>query len=444
MKRIGDNMTGDTSPEGFRHLVGPDRVHRDLYTDPGVYASEQARLWTRAWVYVGHESQTPAVGDYYTTEIAGQSLIMLRKSPQEVTVLMNRCAHKGSQLVHEREGNCGKMLRCPYHAWTYRLDGSLLSIPLKNDYEGTGLSSCPSGKGLSSPGASMNYKGFVFVRISEEGPDFMSYFGEALATLDNMVARAPDGELAVLGQPLRSRIDCNWKLYLENVNDTVHPISTHESAASAAKAVAQTLPEGGDAVLAMEQLLPFGAGYSFYAEMGARVLPQGHSVLGTKFSIHTGYAPLPDYQEELEARHGPEAAQRILQFSPQNTVLYPSLAAKASPMILRVLRPLAVDRTLVEIWAFAPKNAPARLRQRAASYARLVFSPMSVVAHDDVHLFESQQRGLLCSGNEWLSLHRGYRDGEIDQGATSMDSGNNEWVIRNQHRGWLALMGDVA
>ncbi|MNL13561.1 2-halobenzoate 1,2-dioxygenase large subunit [compost metagenome] len=113
-------------------------------------------------------------------------------------------------------------------------------------------------------------------------------------------------------------------------------------------------------------------------------------------------------------------------------------------MILRVLRPLAVDETLVETWAFAPKNAPVRLRQRAASYARLVFSPMSIVAHDDVHLFESQQRGLLCAGNEWLSLHRGYRDGEIEAGAASMESGNNEWVIRNQHRGWLDLMGDRA
>ncbi len=153
---------------------------------------------------------------------------------------------------------------------------------------------------------------------------------------------------------------------------------------------------------------------------------------------------MPDYQRELEARHGQEAAQEILRFSPQNTVLYPSLAAKASPMVLRVLRPLAVDRTLVEIWAFAPSNAPARLRQRAASYARLVFSPMSVVAHDDVHLFESQQRGLLCSGNEWLSLHRGYKDGETRQASASMDSGNNEWVIRNQHRGWLELMGESA
>lgn len=437
-------MTDDASPEGFQHLVGPDRVHRDLYTDAEVYAAEQARLWTRAWVYVGHESQIPAVGDYYATEIAGQSLILLRKSAQDVVVLMNRCAHKGSQLVHERQGNCGKVLRCPYHAWTYRLDGSLLSIPLKNDYEGTNLSSCPSGKGLSSPGAFKNYKGFVFVRISEEGSGFDSYFGEALSTLDNMVARAPDGELSVLGPPLRNRIDCNWKLYLENVNDTVHPISTHESAATAAKEVAQTLPESGDTVLAMEQLLPFGAGYSFYSEMGARVLPHGHSVLGTKFSIHTGYAALPDYQAELEARHGQEAAQQILQFAPQNTVLYPSLAAKASPMILRVLRPLAVDKTLVEIWAFAPKNAPARLRQRAASYARLVFSPMSVVAHDDVHLFESQQRGLLCSGNEWLSLHRGYQDEELGVASASMDSGNNEWVIRNQHRGWLEFMGDAA
>lgn len=437
-------MTGSASLENFQHLVDLDRVHRDLYTDPVVYAREQTRLWTHAWVYVGHESQTPAVGDYYTTEIAGQALLMLRRSPSEVTVLMNRCAHKGSQLVHERHGNCGKVLRCPYHAWTYRLDGSLLAIPLKNDYEGTRLSSCPSEKGLSAPGATMNYKGFVFVRLSDEGPDFESYFGEALATLDNLVARAPDGELSVLGQPLRNVIQCNWKLYLENVNDTVHPISTHESAASAAKEVAQSLPESSDAVLAMEQLLPFGAGYTFYSEMGARVMPYGHSVLGTRFSIHTGYAPLPDYQRELEACHGEAAAKDILQFSPQNTVLYPSLAAKASPMILRIVRPLAVDRTLVEIWALAPKHGPARLRQRAASYARLVFSPMSVVAHDDVHLFESQQRALMCSGNAWLSLHRGYQEGEVDQPSASMDSGNNEWVIRNQHRGWLALMGEHA
>jgi len=437
-------MNDGSFQQGFGHLVGPDQVHRDLYIDPDVYRAEQARLWTRAWVYVGHESQTPAVGDYTTTDIAGQSMIMLRSSGNEVTVLMNRCAHKGSQLVHEHAGNCGKVLRCPYHAWTYRLDGSLLSIPLKNDYEGTNLSACPSGKGLASPGAYVNYKGFVFARISQDGPDFESYFGEALATLDNMVARAPDGELSVLGSPLRNRIGCNWKLYLENVNDTVHPISTHESAASAAKHVAEALPEGGDTVLAMEQLLPFGAGYSFYSEMGARVLPHGHSILGTKFSIHTGYAPLPDYQAELEARHGKEGAQQILAFSPQNTVLYPSLAAKASPMILRVLRPLAVNETLIETWAFAPKNAPARLRQRAASYARLVFSPMSVVAHDDVHLFESQQRGLACDGNEWLSLHRGYREGELLAGASSMESGNNEWVIRNQHRGWLNLMGDAA
>lgn len=437
-------MSQFTFTKSLASLVEPDRVHRDLYVDADLYQAEVERLWARAWVYLGHESQVPNVGDYYTTNVAGQSLILLRKSATDVIALMNRCAHKGSQLVHERHGNCGKLLRCPYHAWTYRLDGSLLSIPLKNDYEGTQLSSCPSGKGLSGPGATANYKGFVFVRISDSGPDFESYFDEALDTIDNIVARAPEGGVEVLGQPLRNIIRCNWKLYLENVNDTVHPISTHESAAHAAKHVSEHLPEDSDTVLAMEQLLPFGAGYSFYSEMGARVLPHGHSVLGTKFSIHTGYGPLPDYQTALEARHGKDETERILNFSPQNTVFYPSMAAKASPMVLRVIRPISVNETLIETWAFAPKNAPARLRQRAASYARLVFSPMSVVAHDDVHLFESQQHGLHCAGNEWLSLHRGYRDGEMEEGAISLDSGNNELVIRNQHRGWLALMEDAS
>jgi len=434
------NSPSDPQYEPAEGLVEDDRVHRDLFLDERIFQLEQQRLFRRAWLYVGHASLVPQPGDYYSTEIAGQPVILVRLADGSTTVLMNRCAHKGSRLVHDRRGNTGKFFRCPYHAWTYRTDGRLLSIPLKNDYEGTGLAQCPSGAGLAAPAAVRDYRGFVFARLAPDGPDFEAYFGAALETLDNMVARSPEGELEVVGEPLRNVIRCNWKMYLENINDTVHPISTHESAAQAAGAVSKRLPTGTDQTLAMEQLLPFGAGYSFYAQMGARILPNGHSVLGTRFSIHTGYAPLPEYEAALAAAHGEQAARDILAFSPQNTVLYPSVAFKASPTMLRVIRPLAVDRTLVEAWALAPKGAPSRLRQRAASYARLVFSPLSVVAHDDVHLFESQQRGLRCDGNEWLSLHRGHRPGEADQPHAELDSGNNEWLLRNQYRGWARLM----
>lgn len=432
----------DAAGESVAGLVQADRVHRDVYLSARVYALERERLWKRAWVFLGHDSLVPKAGDYYTAEIAGQSLAMLRQADGTVAVMFNRCAHKGSRLLHERQGSAGKFLRCPYHAWTYKLDGKLMSVPLKNDYEGTGMSASASGQGLAAPGGVRNYKGFVFVRISESGPDFDGYFGStALATLDNMVARSPLGELEVVGAPLRNVIRCNWKMYLENINDTVHPISTHESAATAAAGIGKSLPEGDAGTsLAMEQLLPFGAGYSFYSDMGAKVLPNGHSVLGTKASIHTGYAPLPEYEAELAALYGADQARALLAFSPQNTVLYPSAAFKTSPSLVRVLRPLGPGRTLVEAWALAPRGAPQRLRQRVASYARLVFSPMSVVAHDDVHLFESQQIGLGSDGNEWVSLHRGHKADEAQTPELALENGNNEIMMRNQYRGWLRLM----
>jgi hypothetical protein len=120
-------------------------------------------------------------------------------------------------------------------------------------------------------------------------------------------------------------------------------------------------------------------------------------------------------------------------------VLYPSLAVKGSPQSIRVIRPLAVDRTLVEAWSLRVVGAPELLLERTQTYNRLVFSPMSIVAHDDVHLFESIQRGLEADGNPWVSLHRGHRAGET--GAETQDTGGtDELLMRNQYRAWARHM----
>jgi hypothetical protein len=120
-------------------------------------------------------------------------------------------------------------------------------------------------------------------------------------------------------------------------------------------------------------------------------------------------------------------------------VLYPSLAVKGSPQAMRVIRPLGVDRTLIEAWSFRAVGAPAVLFERTLSYNRLVFSPMSVVAHDDLHLFESIQRGLAAEGNPWISLHRGHRADEEAAGVQDTN-GTNELLMRNQFRAWARYM----
>ena len=185
MGRYTDN------PQAVAALVRGREVHRDVYIDPEVYRLEMKHLFANAWVFVGHDSQTPNKGDYFTTQIGDQPVIMVRHTDNEIKVLYNRCPHKGTKIAIDRTGNTGKFFRCPYHAWSFKTDGCLLAIPLKKGYEGTGLEDQQTGKGMKAVGAVQNYRGFVFARLAEEGLSFEEFFGDSLsslARLDTMVS----------------------------------------------------------------------------------------------------------------------------------------------------------------------------------------------------------------------------------------------------------------
>ena len=438
-------MTGvnyATDPVAIRALVEPDRVHRDAYLSDELFALEQQRLFARAWLYVGHRSQVALAGDYITIDLAGNPVIMIHDQAGVVRVLINRCAHKGAMVLSDRTGHVDRVLRCPYHSWSYRLDGSLLALPEKQGYEGTRLRECASSRGLTTI-ATHDHRGFIFARIATEGPSFDDYFGPIVACLDGMVDRSPLGELQADSAPLRNVIQCNWKIYLENINDALHANVTHESAAVAAQLVWSRAPAGTPKPVAFEQLLPFTSDNAFFAKMGGRIMPNGHSILGTQNSLHSAYSGASDYEQAMEHAYGAARAQEILSWSPQNALLYPSIAIKAAPQTMRVIRPLAVDRTLVETWSFRAKGAPDSLLQRTQLYNRLVFSPMSIVAHDDIHVFETIQRALRTNANPWVSLHRESVATESSAdvvGSTRDVSGLDEAMMRNQFRAWVAAL----
>jgi phenylpropionate dioxygenase-like ring-hydroxylating dioxygenase large terminal subunit len=429
-------------PEALRALVREDAVHRDVYVDTEVFELERERLWARSWVYIGHESQVPAAGDCTTLDVAGRPLLMVRDESGAVRVLMNRCAHKGAKLVSDGTTNVGRFFRCPYHAWAYDLDGAVRAIPLRSGYEGTGLAASDAARGLSAPAGVAVHRGFVFARLEGAGPDFDEWAGPMRAVIDAIADRSPAGRLRVAGAPIRSVYRANWKTYIENINDTVHPPATHQSANDAAGAVWAGQPADAPKPMSMQQLLPFGSGWTFFERMGGRVLPRGHSVLGTQSSIHASYEGLEGYEAALVAAHGEARAHEVLAFAPQNAVLYPSVSMKATPQAIRVIRPLAVDLTMVEAWAFQPVDAPEIMARRAITYNRLVFSPMSVLAHDDLHVFETIQQALRADGNPWVSLARGHVGAERD-GETAEVGGTDERLIRNQFRAWAAAMGAV-
>jgi benzoate/toluate 1,2-dioxygenase subunit alpha len=427
------------NPEAIRALVRPDAVHRDVYLDPELFELEMQQLWRKTWVYVGHDSQIPNAGDFYTTLIGREPVILLRDTDGTVRVLPNRCAHRGTKVVSAVQGRSpGGALRCPYHGWTYKLDGTLRTVPLRSGYEGTGFETSEASRGLPQID-STNYRGFVFARLAREGPQFREYFGESLSSIDNMVERSPAGRLEVAGGVLRYLHDCNWKMFVENLNDAMHPMVAHESSAGTAKRLWEQAPEGAPMPMVIEQFVPFVNGYDFFEKMGVKVYDNGHSYTGVNFSIHSKYSRVGEYERRMLEAYGEERTHRILGEARHNTVYYPSLTIKGAIQAIRVARPLAVDKTLIESWTFRLVGAPDEMLARTTTYSRLVNAPTSVVGHDDLHCYRSIQEGLASASNEWVSFQRNYSPAE-SAGLAGTYGATNDVSMRGQYRAWAKYM----
>jgi len=145
----------------------------------------------------------------------------------------------------------------------------------------------------------------------------------------------------------------------------------------------------------------------------------------------------------MKKAYGEERAREILGTVRHNTVYYPSLTIKGAIQSIRVARPLAADRTLIESWTFRLKGAPDVLLERTVTYNRLINSPMSIVGHDDLQCYRAIQEGLAGEGNEWVSLHRDHAAGEaaeLERRGELTCNGTSDVSMRNQFRAWKELM----
>jgi phenylpropionate dioxygenase-like ring-hydroxylating dioxygenase large terminal subunit len=256
-----------------------------------------------------------------------------------------------------------------------------------------------------------------------------------------MIDRSPQGALTVEGGVLRYLHRCNWKMLVDNQTDTCHPMVEHESSAGTAVRVWQeTNPaQDGPKPMAIEQFAPFINPYDFFERMGLRVWRNGHGHTGVSDSIHAAYSPVPGYWELMEAAYGRERAQRILGEVRHNTVLFPNVMVKGPIQTLRVFKPLAVDRTLVESWTFRLVGAPDLLLERTCTYNRLINAPTSMVGHDDLEMYERTQEALSSRAAEWLNYGRLWEADEPRR-ENYVVNGTSEAQMRNQYRAWAKFM----
>jgi phenylpropionate dioxygenase-like ring-hydroxylating dioxygenase large terminal subunit len=429
--------------EAVRNLIRETEVHRDVYLDEEVFQLEMEHLFANTWVYVGHDSQVPNPGDYACTTIGRQPVLVVRHEDGAVHVLYNRCPHKGTRIAIDAAGNTGRFFRCPYHAWSFRTDGTPAALPLPAGYDNTAFAQSQAARGMTPVRHVQNHRGFVFARLAPDGPEFAEYFGDSLSSIDNMVDRSPAGRLEVAGGVLRYMHNCNWKMLVENQTDTCHPMVAHMSSAGTAIELWKRDGEPTPKPMALEIYGPFVAPYEFYETMGIRTWDHGHGHTGVSHSIHSDYSAVPGYFEAMAAAYGEPRAKAILDENRHNTVYFPNLMVKGPIQLLRLFKPLAADRTLVESWTFRLVGAPDRLLERTLVYNRLINAPTSVVGHDDVEMYERAQEGLRADANPWVSLHRLYRPGE-NETPVAVENGTTERQMRNQFRAWAHAMRGAA
>ncbi|NMG72701.1 aromatic ring-hydroxylating dioxygenase subunit alpha [Parazoarcus communis] len=427
------------SNEALAAMVRPDSVHKHVYTDPEIFALEMERIYGQAWIYVGHESQVKKTGDYHTTRIGDQDVIMVRAADGKVHVVYNRCPHKGAKVVPEGDGCTGKFFRCPYHAWTFKLDGSHLSLPLKNGLEGTCYDPANPDFSMKAVARVDSYRGFVFASQSAAGPDLKTFLGGVASSIDNLCERSPVGEVEVAGGTFRVMQKSNWKVFYENLHDTMHARVTHESSFVAAREEAKEIGE-----MPFELLIMDGNGepYEFWEKLELRAYHNGHGYMEGIFdpTAATRDPVSRDHFAVLTEAYGEEKARQIMGMNRHNTIIYGSGSPHTVFQQFRVIRPVSVDRTMIEIQTFRLKGAPDAVFDRALTYANLINSPSSNVMPDDVEVYKRCQEGNQTRGGDWVSLHRYLgTDQETPDGMVSTN-GTSELPMRNQFAAWKQYM----
>ncbi len=295
---------------------------RSWYTDPAVLRAEQESIFARRWVLVGRGSELPDPGDYVTVEVSGESVIVVRQPDGAVRGMLNVCRHRGARILLDEHGSCPRMIRCPYHSWSYGLDGTLVGAP--NLRESVG----PAQARLAlQPVAVREAHGCLWVNLDRDPEDFDD---DVNAQLRERLGS--DGALAgwelhrlVTGRQIRYDVAANWKLIVENFMECYHCASIHPE-------LVAVVPEFRGGVASQSQ--PVGHGSALGSEA------EGFTVDG-----RAGLATLPGLHDRQQRAY----------FA---ITLLPNAFVNLfdDHVVLHRFTPLAADRTAVVCdWLFAPE-----------------------------------------------------------------------------------------
>jgi p-cumate 2,3-dioxygenase alpha subunit len=399
------------------------RVHRDTMTSPEIFREEVERIFGHSWLYVGHESEVAAPGDYVRRPVGGRPVFMVRGAKSgNVHVFHNTCTHRGAVVCRHKSGNA-KVFQCFYHAWTFDSEGRLTGVPDRDAY-GEKLDFAQLG--LRPVARMESYRGFVFASFDENVTDLVTYLAGAREYLD-LVIDSGGGEMEIVKGTNEYCIQANWKLLAENSIDGYHAVSTHDTYFKYLVALGTDLKGG---VQGTARDLGNGHAVLEYAAPWGRPIAKWEPLFGEH-----ARQEIAALRAGLVGKYGPERASRMADVN-RNLLIYPNLVVNdIMAVTVRTFMPSAPERMDVTAWEMAPRDELPALRQRRLDSFLTFLGPAGFATPDDLEALESCQQGFSSGGVEWNDLSRG-----MDRAPQA----NDEAQMRAFWRQWQRQMGDAA
>jgi len=410
--------------------VARGRIGREIFASDDIYRQEQKQIFARAWLYIGHESQIRKAGQFALSKMGETSVILTRDRGGKIRVLHNSCRHRGMRVCRYDEGKTDRFY-CPYHGWSYGLDGKLKHVTSRGtDYDDTfdvkdwGLREARSA----------TYRETVWATWDESAPSLEDYLGESRMMLDqSFTAWDGEGEVEMLGGIQKWIIPSNWKIVVENfAGDGLHTVSHHSADTVGLSPNGEKGRRDG------------------YGDIIKVVYPNGHG--GTYFDF-TGlrrdeYLLSPEtveyFQTTLKRRREVMGDKADLTFGVGT--YFPNMSFHGNqPRTILVAHPLSPDRT--EIWRsyFVDKDAPPAVRTFLRNYYMRYSGPGGLVESDDIENWGQATRestGLLAPTMPYNYMAGMHEPRTLDRipGATRAPTTGSEITARSLYSFWGRMM----
>ncbi|MEV6234670.1 aromatic ring-hydroxylating dioxygenase subunit alpha [Saccharopolyspora shandongensis] len=412
-------------------LVAGDRVAGRLYTDPDIFDQELTRIFERTWVWVAHESELPGPGTFKSTHVGKQPVIVTRDRKGELRTLLNRCRHRGASICEKPSGKANGFT-CPYHAWSYGLNGKLRGIPYPDGYEGVVDKAELSLKTLRTE----SYGGLVFATFNDAAESLAEFLGDARAWIDLFMKQGGGYPIKVLGKH-RFKFRGNWKIQLENTTDGYHfPIVHRSWMASVDAETADMMSFMTDPAAITHDL---GNGHSVM-----QMVPE-HSDLDADDGTEPLQGRFDDLVQELSKTLDPAQVRKLVRAmhgTGFNLNLFPNVSMSSA--FFRVLRPVAVDETWIEHVAIGPDGPPeveAVNRERLRIHEHFQ-GPFGFGTPDDAEGWDRVQRGAQGAPEMPIMVNRGLgRETTSPEGWPTAHV-TDETGMRAAYGKWKEMMGD--